>query len=88
VLTAAAVHLDTSIPNFVVQEYTLTDEAPKWGVVEGAIRRDGGYLLPPEVPGLGVRLRQTTTTEWLAPAHAQHVHETPLRADGSVLYAV
>ena len=25
---------------------------------------------------------------WLAPAHAQHVHETPLRTDGSVLNAV
>jgi galactonate dehydratase len=88
VLTSASVHLDTSIPNFVVQEYTLADEAPKWGVLDNTVRREGGYLIPPELPGLGVTLRETTTTEWLAPAHALQVHETPLRADGSVLYAV
>jgi galactonate dehydratase len=88
VLTAAAVHLDTSIPNFVVQEYTLADEAPRWSVVDNAVKRDGGYLIPPEVPGLGVTLRDTSTSAWLAPGHAMRVHQTPLRADGSVLYAV
>jgi galactonate dehydratase len=67
VLTAAAVHLDTSIPNFMLQECTLADEDPKWEILENATRREGG---------------------WLAPAHAQHVHETPLRTDGSVLNAV
>jgi hypothetical protein len=47
-----------------------------------------GYLIPPEVPGLGVRLLSTTTDDWLAPPHAKRVYETPLRADGSVLNAV
>src|SRR5581483_6404014 len=55
VLTAAAVHLDTSIPNFVVQEYTQADESSKWSAFEGVLRREGGYLIPPEVPGLGVK---------------------------------
>jgi galactonate dehydratase len=88
VLTAAAVHLDVSIPNFFVQEYTLSDEDPKWSILDNAVKREGGYLIPPDVPGLGVRLRDTTTEEWLAPPHAMRVHETPLRADGSVLNAV
>jgi L-alanine-DL-glutamate epimerase-like enolase superfamily enzyme len=88
VLTAAAVPLDTSIPNVMVQEYTLADEDPKWRILENATRCEGGYPIPPDVPGLGVRLTKTTTHDWLAPPHAQHVHETPLRADGSVLNAV
>jgi galactonate dehydratase len=88
ILTAASVHLDTSIPNFVVQEYTVFDEAERWGAVSNAVRREGGYLIPPEVPGLGVTLLDDQTTEWLAPAHAARIHETPLRADGSVMHAV
>ena len=39
VLTAAAVHLDTVIPNFVVQEYILGDEDRKWSGFSGVLRR-------------------------------------------------
>ena len=88
VLTAAAVHLDTCIPNFVVQEYTLADESPKWSGFEGVLRRDGGYLIPPEVPGLGVRLTHSSIDGVLAPMGGRPLHEIPLRRDGSVVYAV
>ena len=88
VLTAAAVHLDTAIPNFVVQEYARTDEQPKWRGFHGVLRRQGGYLLPPEVPGLGLRLVETTADEPLGPLGTRPVHEIPHRADGSVVYAV
>lgn len=88
VLTAAAVHLDTSIPNFVVQEYTRADETAKWSIFEGILRREGGYLIPPESPGLGLRLVQTNVDGPLGPLGNRPLHEIPLRSDGSVVYAV
>src|SRR5206468_4310407 len=57
VLTAASVHLDVSIPNFVVQEYyAKADEGPLGEAFPGALKREGGYLPLPEAPGLGVEL--------------------------------
>jgi galactonate dehydratase len=88
VLTAAAVHLDTSIPNFVVQEYAMTDEDAKWSGFRSVLRRQGGYVLPPEVPGLGVVLVDTSVSAPLGPLGDRPVHDIPLRTDGSVVYAV
>jgi galactonate dehydratase len=54
-LTAAAIHIDVSIPNFVVQEYSVDDEtAPENAVFRSSLRREGGYMLIPDAPGLGV----------------------------------
>jgi galactonate dehydratase len=88
VLTAAAVHLDTSIPNFVVQEYARTDETSKWSGFQGVLQRQGGYLYPPETPGLGIRLIDTHVDVRLGPLGDRPLHEIPLRRDGSVVYAV
>jgi galactonate dehydratase len=88
VLTAAAVHLDTAIPNFVVQEYTLADETTRWSGFEGVLRREGGYLIPPELPGLGIKLTRTSVDGALGPLGERPLHDIPLRKDGSVVYAV
>ncbi len=88
VLTAAAVHLDTSIPNFVVQEYARTDESTRWSGFRGVLQRQGGYLLPPETPGLGISLVDTDITEPLGPLGNRPLKDIPLRADGSIAYAV
>src|SRR5204863_1882667 len=56
VLTAASVHLDISIPNFIVQEYSKVDEGALAAAFPGTLKRSGGYLEVPEAPGLGVRL--------------------------------
>jgi galactonate dehydratase len=88
VLTAASVHLDTAIPNFVVQEYARTDETDKWSGFQGVLQRQGGYLLPPEDPGLGIRLVDTTVDGPLGPLGDRPLHQIPLRSDGSVVYAV
>ncbi|HLZ30934.1 MAG TPA: mandelate racemase/muconate lactonizing enzyme family protein [Chloroflexota bacterium] len=88
VLTAAAVHLDTAIPNFVVQEYARTDETSKWSGFRGVLQRRGGYLLPPETPGLGIRLVDTHVDAPLGPLGNRPLHDIPLRSDGSVVYAV
>ncbi len=86
VLTAAAVHLDATIPNFVVQEYTLLDESPELACFTTAIRREGGYLTLPEVPGLGVTLAEGTTGELRVVG--RDITVIPLRSDGSVAFAV
>jgi galactonate dehydratase len=88
VLTAAAVHLDTAIPNFVVQEYARTDETDKWRGFSGVLKRQGGYLLPPDAPGLGLRLVDTSVNEPLGPLGNRPQWDIPLRRDGSVVYAV
>jgi galactonate dehydratase len=86
-ITAASIHLDVSIPNFITQEYMLTDESSRPGdaVYRTACRRVGGYILPPEVPGLGVELDEELLAQappaWL-PAR------TPLRDDGSPALAI
>jgi galactonate dehydratase len=88
VLTAAAVHLDTAIPNFVVQEYARTDESDKWSGFTGVLRRQGGYLYPPDRPGLGLHLVDTTVNGPLGPLGSRALQDIPLRGDGSVAYAV
>jgi galactonate dehydratase len=86
VLTAASVHLDVAIPNFLTQEYALVDEGNVATAFPGTFKRIGGYIEAPEAPGLGVRL----DTAQLAAAERllwdpQHI---PLRTDGSVVASV
>ena len=85
-LTAASVHLDVSIPNFVVQEYSKGDEGKMAEAFPGALKREGGYLPVPDRPGLGVQVDvaklQEVGRKLLDPM------ANPLRLDGSVAYAV
>jgi len=83
VLTAASVHLDTCIPNFIVQEYSKADELPDNRVYKTVLKREGGYMPVPEVPGLGVELDE----DLLSKASRQPrdlAASTPIRRDGSV----
>lgn len=86
-LTAASVHLDVSIPNFLTQEYQLQDESPgpADAVFVTSLVRDGGYMLAPEAPGLGVELDMGL----LAAAPARYLPSTlPLREDGAPAMAL
>lgn len=85
VLTAASVHLDTCIPNFIVQEYSKADEASHNAVYRTALRRIGGYIPVPEAPGLGVDLDDALLAQ--QPFRERDLN-IPLRNDGSVAYAV
>lgn len=93
-LTAASIQLDVSIPNVVVQEYSTADETSP-GPVETTIRRRGGYIDTPETPGIGVAIRRDPVLEERVDDELpvigiinRRVTEIPLRADGSVAYAV
>jgi galactonate dehydratase len=85
-VTAASVHLDAAIPNFITQEYTTADEGPHNAVFKTVCRREGGYIPIPEAPGLGVELDETLLAE--ATFTPMNRASTPLRSDGSVAYAV
>ena len=85
-ITAASLHLDTSIPNFITQEYTKSDESEDFSVYKVAYQREGGYIPIPEVPGLGIELDDSLIEQ--NPYQPMNTGTTPLREDGSVAYAV
>ena len=85
-ITAASLHLDTSIPNFITQEYTKSDESSDFAVYKVAYQREGGYIPIPEVPGLGIELDDSLIEQ--NPYQPMNTGTTPLREDGSVAYAV
>ena len=85
-ITAASLHLDTSIPNFITQEYTKADESSDFAVFKVAYQREGGYIPIPEAPGLGIELDDSLIAE--TPYQPMNTGTTPLREDGSVAYAV
>jgi len=84
--TAASLHLDASIPNFVTQEYTKRDEAENNAIYKCAYKREGGYIPIPQAPGLGVELNDDLISK--TPFTPLIQIKTPLRDDGSVAYAV
>jgi galactonate dehydratase len=85
VLTAASVHLDVSVPNFTVQEYSKVDEQQAVAF-PGTFERKGGYIHLPETPGLGVTLDEAKLAEIGKPR--LNPKGLPLRTDGSVAYSV
>ena len=85
-ITAASLHLDTSIPNFITQEYTKGDESEAFAVYKVAYQREGGYIPIPEAPGLGIELDDSLIEE--NPYQPMNTGTTLLREDGSVAYAV
>ena len=86
VLTAAAVHLDASIPNFVTQEYTKRDEDDVHAVYKNSLKREGGYILTPDAPGIGVELDDSRLAKH--PFISKNLRNIPMRVDGSVGYSV
>jgi galactonate dehydratase len=85
-ITAASLHLDASIPNFVTQEYTKGDEGDHNAVYKVAYQREGGYIPIPEVPGLGVELVDELIDK--RPLASLNSGQIPLRRDGSIAYSV
>ncbi|MBX3031998.1 MAG: mandelate racemase/muconate lactonizing enzyme family protein [Chloroflexi bacterium] len=86
-ITAAAVHVDVSIPNFITQEYLQLDESPRPAdaVFRTACKRVGGYIPAPEAPGIGVTLDE----ELLGKASPKYMPTASVvRVDGSPGFAV
>lgn len=59
VLTAACAQLDAAVHNIAMQEYPSDEyRAPKRDLVKEPLKREGGYLLIPNAPGLGIELNE------------------------------
>jgi len=59
VLTAACVQIDAAVHNIAVQEYPYDEfKAPKRDLVKQPLKREGGYLIVPDAPGLGIELNE------------------------------
>ncbi|PXY21321.1 D-mannonate dehydratase ManD [Prauserella muralis] len=63
VCLAAALHVDTAIPNFGIQEY-MPHTADTDRVFPHGYRFSGGYLYPGEEPGLGVDIDEDAAAEY------------------------
>lgn len=85
-LTLAAVHLDASIPNFVVQEYSPFDDTISGSGINPTVQRNRGWMPLPEAPGLGVVM------DWDSlESHdlvGRPITSIPMRRDGSVAFSV
>jgi len=86
VLTAAACNIDTSIPNFVTQEYSKVDEARVNSMYTSAWKREGGYIPVPDAPGIGVNVDADALKA--QPYESRPLQVIPMRVDGSVGYSV
>jgi galactonate dehydratase len=83
VSTAACLQLAACLPNFALQEYPQgEDRPPKSEIVTRTPVRDGGYLLIPDGPGLGIELAEDAQEKH--PYRPRLVH-TRLHVDGSVV---
>jgi len=83
VSTAACVQLAACIPNFALQEYPIGEgEPPKNEIVRSPLKLENGYLIVPNVPGLGVELADDAQERY--PYRPQEV-KTRLHVDGSVV---
>lgn len=77
---AANVHLDCAIPNFGIQEMVFFLE-PVHEVMPGAPEFRDGYLIPSEMPGLGVDVNEAAAAKY---PYKRAYLPTVRRADGSV----
>jgi galactonate dehydratase len=83
VSTAACLQIAACIPNFALQEYPLGEgESPKTEIVTSAVRQEGGYLIVPDAPGIGVELADDAAERH---PFTPRVVATRLHADGSVI---
>jgi len=83
-LTAASIQLDVAISNCVLQEYNIGDESPPQSdLLTQGLRREGGYIIAPEGPGLGVEVNEGFIDKYpFEPMRSR----APLHEDGSVAY--
>ena len=86
-ITAAAIHVDVSIPNFVTQEFLALDESPRPAdaVYRTACKRVGGYIPAPDCIGHGV----TLDDELIGKAKPAYMPtNSPVKLDGSPAMAI
>lgn len=87
IITAASAHIGASIPNFIVQEFSRFDDSLALGSgIQSHFKRDGGWLLLSNEPGLGVDVdwERLPVIDFVG----REINDIPYRDDGSVSFAV
>ena len=65
VLTAACVQIDAAVHNIALQEYPPDEfQPPKRDLVVEPLRREGGYLMVPTTPGIGIELVEEACAQY------------------------
>ena len=83
VSTAACLQLAACIPNFALQEYPLGENVPpKSEMVKSVLKREGGYLVIPDAPGIGIELAPDAAQRF---PYKPRAVVTRLHEDGSVV---
>ena len=78
VSTAACLQLAACIPNFALQEYPLGEDVPpKSEIVVQAPRLEGGFLIVPDSPGIGIELAEDAQERY--PPKPREVRDTSQR---------
>lgn len=81
--TAACLQVAACIPNFALQEYPLGEnQPPKNELVKSSLKRESGFLLLPEAPGIGIELADDAAERH---PYAPREVVTRLHEDGSVI---
>jgi galactonate dehydratase len=83
VSTAACLQIAACVPNLAIQEYSHTEhEPPKSELVTRTMRCEGGFLIVPDAPGIGIELAPEAREKY--PPVRRNVG-TRLHVDGSVV---
>jgi galactonate dehydratase len=82
VANAAALHFALSTPNFLIQEDMLGDVPWRFDVVETDMKRESGYWLPLETPGLGIEVNEREAAKH--PFAQETFQQSTFLEDGSV----
>lgn len=56
--TMVNIHFGLSTPNFLIQEVMRSDVPWRYDVVDDELRFEGGYVLPPTRPGIGIEVNE------------------------------
>ena len=79
---AASLHVDTAIPNFMIQENFVEFAFPEWAdeIVDEPIETDDGCVQVPDRPGLGIELDWDAIESHSMDAHGDEINVIDLYA--------
>jgi len=86
VITAASCNIDTSIPNFITQEFSTIDEASINQNIKSDWVRKNGFIEVPDCVGIGINADFDQIKKQKYKTRLQK--NIPMRTDGSVGYSV
>jgi galactonate dehydratase len=77
IATMVNIHIGFALPNFMIQEVMRNDVPWRDEVVRGSVPIVGGFVSPPELPGIGIEINEKAAKKhpYKASAPIQWVHD-------------